>query len=208
MWVALLTTKDATADAVKHLQAVAEKKSGRKLQALRTDNGREFTIAEFVAYYAEEGIERHYSAPYSPQQNSVVERRNQTVVTMARTLLKQRRLPTQFWGEAMVNAVHLLNQAPTKALSGMTPYEAWHDKAPAVAHLRTFGCLAITKDLTQLKKLDDRSHPGVFIGYTRTAPRHIASSTLQLSVCGSRATSSSTGAAGGTGTREAGVQLR
>jgi hypothetical protein len=38
MWVALLTTKDAVVDVVKHLQALAEKKSGRKLRALRTDN--------------------------------------------------------------------------------------------------------------------------------------------------------------------------
>jgi transposase InsO family protein len=66
MWVALLTTKDAAADTVKHLQALAEKKSRRKLRALRTDNGREFIIVEFVAYCAEEGIEHHYNAPYSP----------------------------------------------------------------------------------------------------------------------------------------------
>jgi transposase InsO family protein len=102
MWVALLTTKDTVADVVKHLQALAKKKSGRKLQALHTDNGREFTIAKFVAYYAEEGIERHYSAPYSPQQNGIVERRNQTVVAMARALLKQQRLLARFWGKAMV----------------------------------------------------------------------------------------------------------
>jgi hypothetical protein len=63
MWVALLTTKDAATDAVKHLQALAEKKSERKLRSLRTDNGRKFTVSEFMAYYAEEGIERHYSAP-------------------------------------------------------------------------------------------------------------------------------------------------
>jgi hypothetical protein len=50
MWVALLTTKYAIVDAVKHLQAMAEKKSGRKLRALHTNNGREFTITKFVAY--------------------------------------------------------------------------------------------------------------------------------------------------------------
>jgi IS30 family transposase len=66
MWVALLTTKDAAMDAIKHLQALVEKMSGQKLRALCTDNGREFTVAEFAAYRAEEGIERHYSAPYSP----------------------------------------------------------------------------------------------------------------------------------------------
>ena len=51
--------------------------------------------AEFVAYYADEGIQRHYSASYSPQQNDVVERRNQTVVGMARAL-KQRGMPAVF----------------------------------------------------------------------------------------------------------------
>jgi hypothetical protein len=50
-------------------------------------------------------------------------------------------------------------------LLGKTPYEAWHGKAPAVGHLRTFGCLAFAKELTQLRKLDDRSRLGVFIGY-------------------------------------------
>ena len=165
MWVALLTTKGAAADAIKHLQAAAEKRSGKKLRTLRTDNGREFTVAEFAAYCAEEGIQRHYSAPYTPQQNGVVERRNQTVVAMARALLKQRGLPARFWGEAVVTAVHLLNRAPTKALKGVTPYEAWHGKAPEVGYLRTFGCVAFSKDLSQLKKLDDRSIPGILIGY-------------------------------------------
>jgi len=165
MWVALLTTKGAAADAIKHLQAAAEKKSGKKLRTLRTDNGREFTVAEFAAYCAKEGIQRHYSVPYTPQQNGVVERHNQTVVAMARALLKQRGLPARFWDEAVVTAVHLLNRAPTKALNGVTPYEAWHGKAPEVGYLRTFGCVAFTKDLSQLKKLDDRSIPGIFIGY-------------------------------------------
>jgi transposase InsO family protein len=68
-----------------------------RMRVLRTDNGGEFTAAEFASYCAEEGIQRHYSAPYSPQQNGVVERRNQTVVGMARALLKQRGMPAVFW---------------------------------------------------------------------------------------------------------------
>jgi hypothetical protein len=48
----------------------------------------------------------------------------------------------------VVTAVHLLNRVPTKALNGMTPYEAWHGNASAVVHLRTFSYLAFTKDLT------------------------------------------------------------
>jgi hypothetical protein len=37
----------------------------------------------------------------------VVEWWNQTVVAMARTLLKQREMPTEFWGEAVVTVVYL-----------------------------------------------------------------------------------------------------
>jgi transposase InsO family protein len=73
----------------------AEVASGRKLKVLRTNNGGEFTVVEFAAYCADEGIKRHFSAPYSPQQNGVVERRNQTVVAMARALL---RMPSRFLG--------------------------------------------------------------------------------------------------------------
>ena len=44
-----------------------EAECGRKLRVLRTDNGSEFMVAEFASYCADEGIQRHYSAPYSPQ---------------------------------------------------------------------------------------------------------------------------------------------
>jgi transposase InsO family protein len=47
---------------------------------LCTDNGGEFMAAEFVSYCIDEGVQRHYSAPYSPQPNDVVEFCNQTVV--------------------------------------------------------------------------------------------------------------------------------
>jgi hypothetical protein len=65
MW-AVLPTKAAAADTIKHVQASTEKESGLKLQVLRTDNSDEFTAVEFAAYYADEWIQRHYSAPYSP----------------------------------------------------------------------------------------------------------------------------------------------
>jgi hypothetical protein len=84
---------------------------------------------------------------------------------MARALLKQRGMPTVFWGEAVVTTVNILNRLPTKALNGMTPYEAWHGRKPAVSHLWVFGCLAFTKELGHIGKLDDRSTPTVFIGY-------------------------------------------
>jgi hypothetical protein len=104
MWVMVLGSKGEVADAIRRAQAAAE-----------ADCGGEFTAAEFASYCADECIQHHYFAPYSPQQYGVVERHNQTVVGMARALLKQRGMPAVFWGEAVVTAVYILNRSTTKA---------------------------------------------------------------------------------------------
>jgi hypothetical protein len=166
MWIVVLGSKGEAADTIRRVQAAAEAECSCKLRVLCTDNGCEFTAVEFSLYYADEGVQRHYSAPYSLQQNGVVERRNQMVVGMARALLKQRGMSAVFWGEAVVTTVYILNRSPTKALNGKTPYETWHGCKPTVSHLRVFGCLAFGKELGHIDKLDDRSTPGVFIGYT------------------------------------------
>ncbi|WVZ71727.1 hypothetical protein U9M48_020274 [Paspalum notatum var. saurae] len=121
---------------------------------------------EFGQYCAEVGVGRHLSAPYSPQQNGVVERKNQTVVGMARCMLKAKGMPAAFWGEAVTTAVYILNRASTKALDGQTPFEAWHGRKPDVSHLRTFGCVGYVKVTKPgLSKLEDRSKPMVLLGY-------------------------------------------
>jgi transposase InsO family protein len=76
MWLALLASKDDAAATIIRLQEGVESESGCKLHTLRTDRGGEFTSGSFTAYCAELGVERHLTAPYSPQQNGVVERRN------------------------------------------------------------------------------------------------------------------------------------
>lgn len=133
---------------------------------LRTDRGGEFTATTFAEHLADEGVAHRLTTPYSPQQNGVVERRNQTVVSTARCLLKAKRMPARIWGEAVTSAVYLLNRAPTKSVNDKTPYEVWHGYKPDVQHLRTFGCVVHVKvTKPHPGKLDDRSVPMVFIGY-------------------------------------------
>jgi transposase InsO family protein len=59
-------------------------------------------------------MKRYLTTPYSPQQNEVVERRNQTVAGMARSLLKSMEVSSEFWGEVVSTVVYLLNRTPTK----------------------------------------------------------------------------------------------
>jgi hypothetical protein len=95
-----------------------------------------------------------------------VERRNQTVVEMARCMLKSMNVPSELWREAVCTTVYVLNRCPTKCLNDKTPYEAWHGRKPTVSHLRTFGCVAHVKKVGPgLNKLSDRSSKMVFIGY-------------------------------------------
>ena len=166
MWLYLLKTKDEAAQAIRRFKAEAELESGRPLRVLRTDRGGEFTAAEFAEWCADRGIKRHLTAPYSPQQNGVVERRNQTVVGATRCMLKAMSMPAEFWGEAALTAVFVLNRSSTKSLDGITPYEGWHGSKPSVHFLRVFGCKAYAKETRPgIKKLDDRSHPMVMLGY-------------------------------------------
>ncbi|CAA7401797.1 unnamed protein product [Spirodela intermedia] len=166
MWVAMLPSKDRAAVAIKEIKARAKGKSGLKLGALRTDWGGEFTSHEFAEYCAGEGIHREHTVPYSPQQNGIVERRNGTVVATARSMLKAKGLPGWFWGEAVATAVYILNRCPTKSVDGMTPFEVWHGKKPAVHHLKVFGCITyVLNTIPHLKKLEDRGRKMIFISY-------------------------------------------
>jgi transposase InsO family protein len=45
----------------------------------------EFRNTNVEEFLDEEGIKHEFSAPYTPQQNGVVERKNQTLIEMART---------------------------------------------------------------------------------------------------------------------------
>jgi hypothetical protein len=64
-----------------------------------------------------------FSAPYTPQQNGVVERKNQTLIEMARTMLNEFKSPHNFWAEAVSTACHASNQLFLRKIYNKTPYE-------------------------------------------------------------------------------------
>ena len=92
---------------------MAETEGRCKLRAFRSDRGTEFNSMEFKEYCDGLGIKHYTTTPYSPQQNGVVERRNQTVIEMARCLLMSMAVPSYFWAKAVKTAVYLLNRVPT-----------------------------------------------------------------------------------------------
>ncbi|GJT89234.1 zinc finger, CCHC-type containing protein [Tanacetum coccineum] len=165
MWAYFLTTKDQAFSTFKEFRQQIEMEMRMKLRMLRTDRGGEFTSNEFTKYCKENGIARQLTAPYSPQQNGVVERRNRTVLSTTRSMMKAMKLPLTFWAEAVRHAIYILNRVSTRALEDKTPYEALYNRKPNLENLRIFGCTAYAKiTIPHLKKLDDRSIPMIYLG--------------------------------------------
>lgn len=84
----MIKSKDEVFEVFKKFRTLAEGGQENKIKAFRTDRGGEFISNEFKNYCEEAEIERHYTTPYTPQQNGVVERRNRTDMEMARSYLK------------------------------------------------------------------------------------------------------------------------
>ncbi|GJV69782.1 zinc finger, CCHC-type containing protein [Tanacetum coccineum] len=165
MWAYFLTTKDQAFSTFKEFRQQIEMEMRMKLRMLRTNRGGEFTSNEFTKYCKENGIARQLTAPYSPQQNGVVERRNRTVLSTMRSMMKAMKLPLTFWAKAVRHTIYILNRVPTRALIDKTPYEALYNRKPNMENLRIFGCTAYAKiTIPHLKKLDDRSIPLIYLG--------------------------------------------
>nr|GEY97592.1 zinc finger, CCHC-type [Tanacetum cinerariifolium] len=165
MWVYFLSTKDQSFDTFNEYKSTIEKELRTTLKMLRTDRGGEFTLNEFTQYCKENRIARQLTAPYPPPQNRVVERRNRTIMSTKRCMMKPTNMPQNFWAEAVRHAIYILNSVPTKALEDITPYEEIKQMKPNLENLKVFGCIAYAKVPSQhLTKLDDRSTKMVYLG--------------------------------------------
>ncbi|KAA0032987.1 copia protein [Cucumis melo var. makuwa] len=165
-WVYFVKEKSEVFGMFKRFKALVEKESGYYIKALRSDRGGEFTSNEFKTFCVENGIRRTMKVPFTPQQNGVVERKNRTILNMARNMLKCKKMPKEFWAQAVECAVYLSNRSPTRSLWNKTPQQAWTGRKPSIGHLRVFGCMAYAHIPDQKRsKLDDKSEKYVFVGY-------------------------------------------
>ncbi|GKB30644.1 putative ribonuclease H-like domain-containing protein [Tanacetum coccineum] len=101
-WVFFLTTKDETSEILKNFIKEIENLVDKKVKIIKSDNGTEFKNKVMDDFCREKGIKREYSVARTPQQNSVAERRNRTLIVAARTMLADSKLPTTFWAEAFL----------------------------------------------------------------------------------------------------------
>ncbi|KAM5584807.1 hypothetical protein ABKV19_004255, partial [Rosa sericea] len=169
-WVNFLRNKTETFESFKNLsqKLIIEKKSFNiSIVRVRSDNGTEFKNAAFANYFHELGVSHEFSAPITPQQNDIVERKNRVLLDMARVMLHAAGLSTNFWAEAISFACYTINRVFFRPGTDQTTYELWKGKKPNVGYFHVFGSPCyILLDREHLGTFDARSDDGVFLGYS------------------------------------------
>lgn len=161
----LLKNKYEVFDKFKEFNEMSKNMFGRKVKFIRSDRGGEYTGKEFNDYMAKEGIQYQRTAPYTPQQNGVAERKNRTLIEMARCMLLESGLDKKFWGEAVSMVNFIQNRLPVKEIL-KTPHEHWYGIKPYIGHFKQFGskCYIHVPDEAR-RKLDPKGVQGILVGY-------------------------------------------
>ncbi|TYK13967.1 gag/pol protein [Cucumis melo var. makuwa] len=160
----LMEHKSEALEKFKEYKAEVENLLSKKIKILRSDRGREYMDLRFQDYMIEHGIQSQLSAPGTPQQNGVSEKRNRTLLDMVRSM-SYAQLPSSFWGYAVETAVHILNNVSSKSVSE-TPFVLWRGSKPSLSHFIIWGCPAHVL-VTNPKKLELRSRLCQFVGYPK-----------------------------------------
>nr|GEU40920.1 retrotransposon protein, putative, Ty1-copia subclass [Tanacetum cinerariifolium] len=130
-------TKDEVFRKFKEWKTMVEKRTGKQVKTLRTDNVLEFCNTPFDNFCKKEGIVRHHTVRHTPQQNGVAKRMNQTLMARARS--------------------------PSTAIGLKTPQEVWSGKYSNYSDLRIFVYPAYAH--VNDGKHEPRAVKCIFLGY-------------------------------------------
>ncbi|WVZ58673.1 hypothetical protein U9M48_008915 [Paspalum notatum var. saurae] len=148
-WVFFMEFKDEAFGFVRDLVPRMRNESHKAMRAIRKGQWRRIRNSRFENFV-----------------NGVVERKNRTLVEMARTMLDEHRTPRRFWAEAVNTARYIANRIFLRAFLGTTSYELRFGRQPGVKHLRAFGCVCfVLKKAGHLDKFESRCLDGIFSGY-------------------------------------------
>jgi hypothetical protein len=138
-WVFFLQEKSQTQETLKRFLRRAQNEFGLRIKKIRSDDRMEFKNSQTEGFLEEEGIKHEFSSPYTPQQNSVVEIKNRTLLDMARTMLDEYKTRDRFWAEAINTACYSINRLYLHQILKKTLYELLNGKKPNVSYFRVLG---------------------------------------------------------------------
>jgi hypothetical protein len=165
-WVFFLQEKSQTQETLKGFLRRVQNEFGLRIKKIRSDNGTEFKNSQIEGFLEGEGIKHEFSSPYTAQQNGVVERKNRTLLDMARTMLDEDKTSDRFWAEAINTACYAINRLYLHRILKKTSYELLTGKKPNVSYFRVFGsnCFILVKR-GRKSKFAPKAVEGFLLGY-------------------------------------------
>jgi hypothetical protein len=117
-------------------------------------------------YLEQEGIKHEFPAPYTPQQNGVVEKKNMTLIDMVRTMLGEYKTSERFWSEVVNTTCHAINWLYLHRLLKKTTCELLTGNKPIVSYFCVFvsKCYILVKRGRNLK-FTPKAVEGCLLGY-------------------------------------------
>ncbi|KAK1682301.1 hypothetical protein QYE76_043149 [Lolium multiflorum] len=165
-WVFFLKSKDETQQIFIDFATEVQRQHNLLIMAIRSDNGSEFKNYTLNDFLSDEGIRHQYSAAYTPQQNGVAERKNRTLLDMARSMMAEYKSRYNFWAEAISTACHSSNRLYLRKGLNKTPYEILTGNKPNISYFKVFGCKCFYKIKgVRLSKFAPKALEGIFVGY-------------------------------------------
>nr|GEV82956.1 retrovirus-related Pol polyprotein from transposon TNT 1-94 [Tanacetum cinerariifolium] len=138
-----------------------------KVKIIRSVNKTKFKNHDLNQFYGIKGIKREFSVAKTPQQNGIAERKNMTLIEVARSMLADSLLPIPFWAEKVNTACYVQNRVLVTKPQNKTPYELLHGRTSSIGFMRPFGCpVTILNTLDSLGKFDRKVDEGFLVGYS------------------------------------------
>jgi hypothetical protein len=164
-WTLFLGDKSETPEIFKTFTRRAQREYNSQIVKIQSDNGSEFKNMNIEDWCDKEGVKHEFSATYTPQQNGVVERKNKTLITLARAMLDDYDTPERFWAEAINMTYHATNRVYLHQLLEKTPYELLVGRKPNISYFRVFSCKCFIYKKKRLDKFESKYDEGFFLGY-------------------------------------------
>nr|GEV71569.1 hypothetical protein [Tanacetum cinerariifolium] len=127
-----------------------------------------FSSKTLSKFFDEVRISQQFSAARTLQQNGFMERRNRTLVEVARTMLTYVNLPLFLWAEAIATTCFTKNRSIIHKHFEKTSYELINKRKPNIKFLQVFGCRCyLLNDYDDVGKLKANRDIIDFVGYSK-----------------------------------------
>ena len=93
MWIYLIEKKSDVFDYFRNLKSLVERETERNIKCLWSDDRKEYISGQFNCCLQQMGIRHEFTCRYTPEQNGVAERRNQSIMEVARAMLEEKSMP-------------------------------------------------------------------------------------------------------------------